>query len=48
MKKIPKREQWLYEKKNKHILKEIKQGLKDCKEGRVTKVKNLKKFLKGL
>ena len=43
---IPAREAWIYE--NPQIIKTLRQGLKEAKEGKITKVTNLKKFLKDL
>ena len=44
--KIPHRELWIH--KNPKILKSIREGMQDIKEGRTTRVKNLDRFLKGL
>lgn len=43
---IPARELWLHQ--NPAALKSIQDGIQDIKAGRVTKVKNLSKFLKQL
>ncbi len=43
---IPARELWVHE--NPDVLKCIQQGIEDIKQGRVTKVKKLDKFLKQL
>ena len=43
---IPTRELWVY--KNPKILNSIKKGMADIKAGRVTKVKNVDKFLEEL
>jgi len=43
---IPSRELWLY--KNPEALKMVQKGLKEAKEGKVTKVKDLDKFLDEL
>jgi len=43
---IPAKEAWIYE--NPEVLKEIRQGLTDAKEGKTKKAKNLNKFLKDL
>ena len=46
MAKIPSRELWIYQ--NPKVLKSIQRGMRDIKEGRVTKVKDLDKFFKKL
>lgn len=43
---IPSRELWIHQ--NPEILNSVQEGIRDIKEGRVTKVKNLDKFFKGL
>ena len=43
---IPTRELWVHQ--NPEILKSIQEGIKDLKEGRFTKVKDLDKFFKEL
>lgn len=43
---IPTRELWVHQ--NQNAMKTLKQGLKDAADGRVTKVKNLKKFVDKL
>lgn len=43
---IPARELWIHQ--NPDALKSIQQGIQDIKQGRVTKVKKLGKFLKQL
>ncbi len=43
---VPADEAWVYQ--NPKILNEFKKGLEDAKAGRVTKVKNLGKFLNTL
>jgi DNA-binding transcriptional regulator/RsmH inhibitor MraZ len=43
---IPIREQWLYQ--NKAAYAKVKEGLKQAKQGRVTKVEDLDKFLENL
>ena len=43
---IPASEAWIYE--NPEIIGAIRKGLKDAKEGKITKVANLNKFLKNL
>jgi len=43
---IPTRELWVHQ--NPEILKSIQKGIRDTKEGRVTKVKNIDKFFEGL
>ncbi len=46
MTKIPSRELWVHQ--NPGVLESIQRGIRDVKEGRVTKVKDLGKFLKEL
>ena len=46
MANIPSKELWIYQ--NPDVLKRIQKGLQDAKENKVTKVKNVKKFLKDL
>lgn len=46
MANIPSRELWIYQ--NPDVLKSIQRGMKDIKEGRVTKVKDIDKFLEEL
>ena len=43
---IPSRELWMHQ--NPKILKSIREGIRDIKEGRSTKIKDLDKFLKEL
>ena len=43
---IPARELWVHQSPD--VLKSIQQGIQDIKQGRVTKVKNINKFLKHL
>jgi len=43
---IPSKEAWIY--RNSKILKLIREGLKEAKEGKIERVKNLDKFLKDL
>ncbi len=43
---IPTRELWIYQ--NPRILKSIREGIQDLKEGRVTKVEDLDKFFEEL
>ncbi len=43
---IPARELWVHQ--NPAVMKSIQRGMRDIKEGRVTKVKNLDKFFKEL
>lgn len=43
MANIPSRELWIYQ--NPDVLKSIQRGMKDIKEGRVTRVKDIDKFL---
>ena len=43
---IPTRELWVHQ--NPEILKSIRKGIQDVKEGRVTKVKDLDKFFEEL
>jgi len=46
MANIPSRELWVHQ--NPEVLKSIQKGIRDIKEGRVTKVKKLDKFFKEL
>lgn len=46
MANIPSKELWVHQ--NPDVLESIQQGIRDIKEGRVTKVKNLDKFFKEL
>lgn len=46
MASVPSKELWIYQ--NPDVLKRIQRGLQDAKDGKVTKVKNVKKFLKNL
>ena len=43
---IPARERWIYE--NPEVLRSIKKGFKEAKEGKLTKVNNVEKFLEDL
>lgn len=43
MTNIPSKELWIYQ--NPMVLKRIQKGLQDAREGKIKKVKNLKKFL---
>ncbi|MEK6732535.1 MAG: hypothetical protein AABY55_02825 [Candidatus Omnitrophota bacterium] len=46
MASIPSKELWVHQ--NPDALESIQRGMRDIKEGRVTKVKSLDKFFKGL
>lgn len=46
MANIPSKELWVHQ--NPDVLESIHRGMQDIKEGRVTKVKNLDRFLKEL
>jgi len=46
MANIPSKELWVHQ--DPEVLKSIQRGMRDIKEGRVTKVKNLDKFFKEL
>ncbi|MBU4343424.1 MAG: hypothetical protein KKG21_05390 [Candidatus Omnitrophica bacterium] len=46
MTNIPSKELWVHH--DPEVLKSIQRGMRDIKEGRVTKVKNLDKFFKEL
>ena len=43
---IPSRELWIHQ--NPEILKSVQKGIRDIKEGRVTRIKDLDKFFKNL
>ena len=43
---IPGKEAWIY--RNSEVLKDIRQGLSEAKEGKFEKVRDLEKFLKDL
>lgn len=43
---IPSREAWIY--KDPEVLRQIRQGLSEAKQGKIEKVKDLNKFLKNL
>ena len=43
---IPSKEAWVYQ--NPKVLEQIRQGLSESAEGKVTKVKDLDKFIEGL
>ena len=45
-KKIPRKELWMHN--NPKILKSIREGIQDIKEGRTTRVKDLDKFFEEL
>jgi len=46
MANIPSRELWIYQ--NPEVIKRIQKGLQDAREGKITEVKDVKKFLKDL